>query len=146
MHTRAIPIVLALMLYGCGDSGRREEGDDGSTGGDDDETSGLPGIGDDTDGQDDADADGSDPIGDDAASSSSGGAPVDDGVSCEQIWDCYESCEDTDCTIACYEEGSTQAQQNDDALWECILVNDCGVVDWDCVGAHCAAEQQACFQ
>ena len=125
MLTRATMLLLALVLYGCGDSGRRGGDGDGSGGGDDGST-GLPGIGDD-DQEEDDDADGSNPVGGATSSSSGGAEPVEEGVTCAQIWDCYDGCEDTDCTVACHEEGSGPAQEQDNALWECIFVNECGI-------------------
>ena len=144
---RVASAVVLLALYGCGDDGRGGDGD--GDGGDGSGGTGLFGSG----GSDDGSGGGiglasSGGSGDGTGASSSastGTGEPEQGTSCAEIWDCYENCPDTDCTVACHEAGSPTAQEQDNALWECIFVNDCGAVDWDCVAQFCGAEQQACF-
>ena len=148
MDARALFLTLTLALYGCGDDGRGGGDGDGSPE-DDGETSGVfpsGGTGEEASSSGDPDPgdDGSGASGS-GSSATTGGDPGDTGTSCQEIWDCYEGCQDTDCTVACYEAGSGAAKALDDALWECIFVEHCGYVDWGCVQEHCAAEQQACF-
>ena len=112
------------LAVGCGDDGGGGGGDGGAGGGVDVP---LPTAG-------------GGPTGEGGGGAGGGST---EGVSCGEIWDCYDGCDDTDCTIACHDQGSSDAKQKDNALWECIFINDCD--DSGCVEASCPAEQQACF-
>jgi len=144
------PVVVAIALWwisGCGDgrdSHRDYEGTGGAGGGSSD------GVG--ASGGNPDPVVGVGPSASSAAATAGSGGNQGGGISCAEIWACYGGCNDTNCTAACYEQGSDAAQTADEALWRCIFTN----CDWHCafeqgcdsdpcVQQKCTSESQACF-
>ena len=74
-------------------------------------------------------------------------------LTCEEIFDCFNTCpdDDTPCMQACYQSGSQEAQQAASAMWDCYEEE--GVYDgWDLCPEDaqstndCPPEGQECFE
>ncbi|TNF31472.1 MAG: trypsin-like serine protease [Deltaproteobacteria bacterium] len=68
--------------------------------------------------------------------------------SCEDTYDCLVGCADATCQTSCYDNASTTAQGQLDALFQCIDQY-CGNVSdsqyGTCVNTNCASQISACF-
>jgi len=68
--------------------------------------------------------------------------------SCEFIYDCLFDCpaDDSDCSMACYEQGTATAQDQLDAMFDCFNTECEGAQDWSaCVNTSCADQLNTCM-
>ena len=63
-------------------------------------------------------------------------------LTCKEIWDCSKTCETDACFKECYDRGTTEAKQLDDAIGTCYNQNGC--TDATCLATKCATQLAAC--
>jgi hypothetical protein len=71
------------------------------------------------------------------------GGQTPSGLTCGELWQCYGGCQDNACGQQCYDQASPEAQQQDDALYACLVTHGCQ--DFACVEQNCPSEYAACF-
>lgn len=77
------------------------------------------------------------------------GEPVTGSATCDEVYDCFGSCQTDECIQTCFETGTSQAQQQVNAMFICFD-NSCGNIEdedaWvQCVQTNCESELTACF-